>query len=76
MWRCSMIKQSQPMWQCDFCPQSFNTQRKYLGRVKIHEDPENENPENEEWNVTAVVEASINKFLSVISLLISQAFHK
>ena len=64
------------MWQCDFCPQSFNTQRKYLGHVKTHEDPKNENPENEEGNVTAVVEAGINKFLSVISLLIFWAFHK
>ena len=70
MSRRSMIKQSQHMWQCDFCPQSFNTQRKYLRYVKTHKDPENENPENEEGNVTAVVEASINKFLSVISLLI------
>ena len=70
MSRRSTIKQSQPMWQCDFCPQSFNTQRKYLGHVKTHEDPENGNPENEEGNVTAVVGAGINKFLSVISLLI------
>ena len=60
-----MIKQSQPMWQCDFCPQSFNTQRKYLRHVKTHEGPE-----NEEGNVTAVVEAGINKFLFVIILLI------
>ena len=46
MLRRSTIKQSQPMWQCDFCAQSFNTQRKYLGHVETHEDPKNENPEN------------------------------
>ena len=51
------------MWQCDFCPQTFDTQRKYLRHVKTHEDPE-----NEEGNVTGVVEAGINIFLSIITL--------
>ena len=64
MSRRSTVKQSEPMWQCDFCPQTFDTQRKYLRHVKTHE-----NPENEEENVTAVVEAGINIFLSVISSL-------
>ena len=64
MSRCSTVKQSEPMWQCDFCPQTFDTQRKYLRHVKTHE-----NPENEEGNVTAMVEAGINIFLSIISSL-------
>ena len=42
MLRCSKFKKPEPIWQLDFCPQTFDTQRRYLRYVKTHEDPENE----------------------------------
>ena len=66
MSRHSQFKKPEPMWQCDFCPQTFKTKRRCLRHVKTHQDPD-----NEEHNVTDMFEASINCeiFLSVIGLL-------
>ena len=73
MLRHSQFKKPEPMWQYDFCAQTFETQKRYLRHVKTHQTPD-----NEEHDMTDMVEAGINCgiFLSVIGLLMFLVFHK